>query len=261
VRDVRASFDRIADRYDETRAYPAGVIERIAAAVEGNIPMNGRVLDIGVGTGRLAAPMRACGFDVVGIDVSSMMLGKARGKGLDQLLLADAMALPFPDRSFPCSVSVHLTHLISDWLKVLSEVGRVTSERYASVATEREGCEVEEMQRTYEEACAELGHEVKHPGLRERDLARIIKPVKVVDVADSRETILKADAIDRYRTRTYSNIWEVPEHVHNHAMDRLEETYRPITTLERKERISLIVWDAESVREYAARASVGGRGD
>ena len=258
---MRASFDRIADRYDETRAYPAGVIERIAAAVAGSLPMEGRVLDIGVGTGRLAAPMRTCGFDVVGIDVSSMMLGKARGKGLDQLLLADAMALPFPDRSFPCSVSVHLTHLISDWRKVLSEVGRVTSERYASVATEREGCEVEEMQKTYEEACAELGHEVKHPGLRERDLARIIKPVKVVDVADSRETILKADAIERYRTRIYSNIWEVPEHVHDHAMHRLEETYRPITTLERKERISLIVWDAESVREYAARADLAGRGD
>ena len=261
MRDVKASFDRIADRYDETRTYAAGVIEGIVAAIVENISVDGHILDIGVGTGRLATPMRACGFDVVGVDVSRMMLGKARGKGLDQLLLADAMALPFPDRSFPCSVSVHLTHLISSWSKVLSEVGRVTSGMYASVATERDGCEVEGMQRAYEEACAELGHEVKHPGLREGDLARIIKPVKVVDVADSRETVLKADTIERYRTRIYSNIWEVPERVHDHAMDRLEERYRSITTLERKERIRLLVWDAESLREYAARDDSAGRED
>lgn len=259
MRYVRAPFDRVADRYDETRSFAAGVVERVVTAVEANLSIYGRVLDIGIGTGRLAAPMRACGFDVVGVDVSSMMLRKARDKGLDQLLLANAMTLPFTDRSFPCSISVHLTHLMSDWRKVLSEVGRVTSERYASIATEREGCEVEEMQRTYEEACAELGHEVKHPGLRERDLARVIGPVKVVDVADSRETVLKADAIGRYRTRTYSNIWEVPERVHAYAMDRLEETYERITVLERKERISLIIWDAESVREYAAGAGVVGR--
>ncbi len=258
---MRASFDRIADRYDETRTYAPGVIERIVAAIERNLPMNGRILDIGVGTGRLAAPMRACGLDVVGIDVSVMMLEKAGGKGLDQLLLADATALPFADRSFPCSISVHLTHLISDWLKVLSEVGRVTSERYASVVTEREGCEVEEIRRTYEEACAELGHEVNHPGLRESDLARAIKPVKVVDIANSRETVLKADVIERYRTRTYSYHWEVPEQVHGHAMDRLEEIFRPVTSLERKERVYLIIWDVESVREYVARAGVGGLED
>jgi SAM-dependent methyltransferase len=254
---VRMSFDRIADRYDETRAYPAGVTEGIIMALERSLAKEGKVLDVGVGTGRLAAPMRSAGFDVVGIDVSRRMLEKARRKGLSQLFLADARALPFLDSSFEYSLSVHLTHLVSDWVQVLSEIGRVTSERYVSVATESTGCQVEEMQRAYEAACADLGHEVKHPGMRERDLIGRMRPAAAIEVADSVEGVMTADAIERYRGRIYSDLWGVPDDVHDHAVRRLEELYGASQRLQRRERISLIVWDAETVREYVALGSEG----
>jgi ubiquinone/menaquinone biosynthesis C-methylase UbiE len=252
---LRLSFDRVADRYDETRAYPAGVPERIAEALGEYFPKGGKTLDIGVGTGRLAVPMKAFGFDIVGVDVSRGMLEKAEGKGLEQLLLADARALPFRDRSFRCSISVHLTHLISDWERAVGEIGRVTEERYASVVTEREGCQLEELQKAYEDACAELGCEVRHPGLREKDLAQRIDPMAVLEIADSRDSVGVNDALERYRARLYSDLWNVPDEVHAHAMRRLEKVYGTRDRLERREKISLVIWDARSVREYARQIS------
>jgi SAM-dependent methyltransferase len=252
---LRLSFDRVADRYDETRVYPAGVPERIAEALGEHFPKGGRTLDIGVGTGRLAVPMKAFGFDIVGVDVSRGMLEKAAGKGLEQLLLADARALPFRDRSFKSSISVHVTHLISDWERAVVEIGRVTEERYASVVTEREGCQLEDLRRTYEDSCAELDCEVGHPGLREKDLAGRIDPIAVLEIADGRDTVGVKDVLERYRARIYSDLWDVPDEVHEHAMRRLEEVYGPRDRLERREKISLVIWDAGSVREYAHQIS------
>jgi SAM-dependent methyltransferase len=261
MREISISFDRIADRYDETRTFPAGVAARIVDAIGPFAPKPGPILDVGVGTGRLAAPLRSGGHEVVGVDVSDRMLRRARGKGLDDLLLADARMLPFPDGSFGCSVSVHVTHLIRDWMTALAEIGRVTDGWYASVATDRQGCEVNEVQMAYEKACAESGHEVGHPGVRERELTDLVKPSDVIEVATCAESVPAEDVIERYRSRVYSDLWDVPDMVHEQAMVRLEERFGPVSRLERREGITLVVWEAAAIREYAANARVAGRQD
>ena len=43
---------------------------------------DGRVLELGVGTGRLALPMAITGVDIVGIDASDEMLDALRAKGV-----------------------------------------------------------------------------------------------------------------------------------------------------------------------------------
>jgi ubiquinone/menaquinone biosynthesis C-methylase UbiE len=252
---LRLSFDRIADRYDETRAYPAGVPERIVEGLSEYFPRGSRILDIGVGTGRLAAPMQAFGFDVVGVDLSRGMLAKAKEKGVRRLLLADARELPFRDGSFVGSISVHVTHLIEEWPRAVAEIGRVTNERYASVVTVREGCQLEELQRAYDAVCLELGCEIKHPGLKEMELAQHISPAAELKITDRRDAVSVKDALERYRSRMYSDIWDVPDEVHENAMRHLEEVYGAFECLERRERISLVVWDVGSIREFTDRIS------
>lgn len=51
------------------------------------------ILELGVGTGRIALPMAAAGHDVVGIDLSAAMLGVARGKLASRPELADRVTL------------------------------------------------------------------------------------------------------------------------------------------------------------------------
>jgi ubiquinone/menaquinone biosynthesis C-methylase UbiE len=53
------NFDRAASYYDETRGFPAGVEEQVGAfiAQSVNLDANSRVLEVGVGTGRIALPL------------------------------------------------------------------------------------------------------------------------------------------------------------------------------------------------------------
>ena len=75
--------------------------QRIAASVEGWI------LELGCGTGRIALPVARQGAQIVGIDRSASMLARARTRvkraklqSRVQLIRGDIRHLPFPDRSF-----------------------------------------------------------------------------------------------------------------------------------------------------------------
>jgi SAM-dependent methyltransferase len=69
--------------------------------------VDGRVLELGCGTGRVAIPVAKTGARVVGIDRSATMLDRARKRarrskltGSLQLVRGDVRALPFPSASF-----------------------------------------------------------------------------------------------------------------------------------------------------------------
>ncbi|UCE92342.1 MAG: class I SAM-dependent methyltransferase [Methanobacteriota archaeon] len=248
----RISFDHVADVYDETRAYAQGVTDLIGEALERVVSKESRLLEVGVGTGRTAHPLTERGFDITGVDISTGMLSKARAKGLRRLLIADATALPFADLAFDHVLSAHLTHLISDWRHALAEIGRVASGLYLSVINERIGCQAEEMQRAYEDLCAEDGFEVRHPGMREREIADIVAPLKTIDIADSTESVPVEKAIGRYRSRCFSDQWSVPDDVHENAMRKLERMYAGVKELDRREKTRLFIWSAGYIRECAS---------
>jgi SAM-dependent methyltransferase len=73
--DHRSYGDGFADVYDEWYAGVSDVattVERMSALTG----VGGRVLELGVGTGRLAVPMAAAGLHVVGVDSSTAMLAR-----------------------------------------------------------------------------------------------------------------------------------------------------------------------------------------
>ena len=63
-----------------------------------------KIVDLATGTGDLAlAIARALpGAEITGVDFSEQMLMVARSKGLDHVIVADGMRLPFADGSFDC---------------------------------------------------------------------------------------------------------------------------------------------------------------
>lgn len=67
------------------------------------------VLDVPIGTGRIAARLSRSGADVVGVDASADMLTKAREKGSAAgFILARAESIPVPDRAADFVVSLRL---------------------------------------------------------------------------------------------------------------------------------------------------------
>ena len=85
--DASTYGERIADVYDDSPRLPAGTertVEFLAAAAG-----RGPILELGVGTGRLALPLVQRGFTVHGIDASPAMVAKLRAKpGGDRITVA-----------------------------------------------------------------------------------------------------------------------------------------------------------------------------
>jgi SAM-dependent methyltransferase len=67
-----------ADVYDSW--YPGGDEGEIVEFLRTVLPEGARILELGVGTGRLALPLAAAGFEVVGLDSSPEMLDVLAGK-------------------------------------------------------------------------------------------------------------------------------------------------------------------------------------
>jgi SAM-dependent methyltransferase len=118
-RDESIAFDRIADQYDETRG---GTLEPLFST-------HGRTLEIGIGTGIVALPLRESGRDVVGIDISLPMLTRAHSRIGSRVAIGDALRLPVADASVDDAYSVWVLHLVADVRRVLEEVARVLRER------------------------------------------------------------------------------------------------------------------------------------
>ncbi|GAC1415707.1 MAG: class I SAM-dependent methyltransferase [Actinomycetota bacterium] len=71
--------DKIAEIYDEHVA-DLGIDDPATAATLAEYAASGRVLELGVGTGRVAIPLALRGVEVLGIDVSDAMLQRMKEK-------------------------------------------------------------------------------------------------------------------------------------------------------------------------------------
>jgi len=86
-----------------------------------------RVLDVGCGSGELAAAAAALGGRVAAMDACPEILGRAaRGAPLGvELVRADGQALPFRDGAFDLATSVLVLHSLPGPARALSEIFRV----------------------------------------------------------------------------------------------------------------------------------------
>ena len=91
----------------------------------------GRVLDLGCGTGALvdAVAVRTGASAIVGIDPSQPFIDYARRRFPEPRFkfdCGDGMALPYPDSSFNCALSLLVFQFIPQPIKAANEMRRVT---------------------------------------------------------------------------------------------------------------------------------------
>lgn len=124
------AFDRAAGYYDRTRGFPPGVEADVALLMvqAGDLSRTSQVLEIGVGTGRIALPTALHVGAYYGIDLSRPMLDRLRAKHDGEpvyVIEGDATRLPFTSGALDAVIAVHVFHLIPGWREVLTEVTRV----------------------------------------------------------------------------------------------------------------------------------------
>lgn len=146
---VRDMFTRIAPRYDlMNRVITLGMDRRWRRKLLARtaLPRGGRLLDMGCGTGdiALAAMKERPDATVIAADFTPAMVAHARvrpGAEGAAFALADAMALPFPDKTFDAVVSgyllrnvPHLPTALAEMVRVLKPGGRMAALDTAPVA-------------------------------------------------------------------------------------------------------------------------------
>ncbi|HXC81773.1 MAG TPA: class I SAM-dependent methyltransferase [Trebonia sp.] len=123
------NFDRAAEYYDATRALPADSMDELSGLLAAELAGRQPCLEIGVGTGRIALPLRDHGIRLAGLDISAGMLRRlavnARDRGPVPLLQADATRQPLAAGSFGGVLAVHVLHLMQDWRVAADEALRV----------------------------------------------------------------------------------------------------------------------------------------
>lgn len=115
-------YSRQAERYDQTRAASASVVQGLQKALAG--APGPRLADLGGGTGNYALALQQAGWDPVVVDRSPEMLSHAAGKGL-ATVQADAQRLPFADQSFDAVTMISMLHHVEDRSAALAEARRV----------------------------------------------------------------------------------------------------------------------------------------
>ncbi|SEG94247.1 Methyltransferase domain-containing protein [Actinacidiphila yanglinensis] len=122
--DSAAEFDKIAREYDESRGGSARA-EGFAAQLAPLLDARRALLDVGVGTGIVAAELARCGIPTLGVDLAPAMLSLARHRLGARVAVADAARLPVRSASVAQAVSTWLLHVVPDRTAVFAEVARV----------------------------------------------------------------------------------------------------------------------------------------
>jgi SAM-dependent methyltransferase len=229
------AFDRAAGYYDESRGLPPGVDDQVADRIDAAVGHRGRLLEVGVGTGRIALPLHRRGRRIVGIDLSLPMLDRYRAKaaalGLPPpaVLRADATRLPFRDAVADAVLEVHVLHLVPAWRQALDEARRVLVPG-GVVLVGRGGRDHgdgprEQVRRRFEELAAVAGGGRQRVGVDDAQkvaaLAALGGTVEHLEPVVWAEQETFAQALHVLEGRVYSYQWRLPDEVWEAAVTRL----------------------------------------
>jgi ubiquinone/menaquinone biosynthesis C-methylase UbiE len=242
--EMEATFDRLAAVYDESR----GELDGVTMDALGSVLTGAHVrslLEIGVGTGRMAEPLTARGFEITGVDLSWGMLRNARAKGLDRLVRGTAYRLPFPSQSFDGTLFAHVLHLLDRPEAALAEAKRVGRGPVRALVTLRvDAGDPSEPLPTSDDLRKELHRILRRDGRpispltppwqTERALLLRSPPDGVVPVSDRTVREPAERQIRRFEQRAYRNLQQIPDEALASAIRQLRDRFGGVQTSTRR---------------------------
>lgn len=232
------SFDRAAEFYDETRALKPVVAAAVTRALLAEIAKAGanRLLEVGVGTGRISRPLMREGVPVVGVDISTAMMGQLLRQLTPEhtqpdLMLGDATRLPFAGGSFRAALTVHVLHLVSSMDDAIAELRRVLAPGGVllhQMQTDPKPEALWESGKWWDEALVRNGA-AKIRRIRYEDIGERLQAsgatVERVAACDDTVHLDPGEILETTRNRINSWSWQVPDELFPKLMAEYEEWF------------------------------------
>ena len=232
--DDRVDFSRNAPVYDQRHGafLPLGAAQELMAAA--GIVAGTRLLDVGVGTGRVAIPFAAMGCRVVGLDASAAMLQALASKappGTVRAIVGDAHHLPCADARVDTVVIARMLYLLPRWRDALAESVRVLVpggcllHEWGNGAADEAWVQIRDKARSLFEAAGLRN--LFHPGARtEEDVDACLRHQGLrrsatVQLNNDVQMTL-GEFLRRIVDGECSYVWNVPEEIQQRCLPELE---------------------------------------
>lgn len=214
------TFDRAASFYDRTRGFPEGIDRKAAAlmASVAGITDESVVVEIGVGTGRIALPLAERSGVYIGVDLSASMLSVLQSKRADYAdadirpICGDVMRLPLADSCADFAVLVHILHLIPDPMAAVTELARILKAGGAAVAgwNRQRAPSLAAMDSAWERV---TGNRMAYDELDASVLwlRQAGGRLRAEEQLRYFTAITPAERLETFRQRIFSSMWDIPE--------------------------------------------------
>ncbi len=233
------SFDPMVRLYDESRVVDPVQLDKALDYLKQRFPpvQYPRLLEPGIGTGRIAIPLARRGYVVQGVDISGSMLmllrQRLRGEAPSlevSFQKGDVTCLPFASGAFDLAVVVHLFYFIRQWRNAADEIARVVKREGPIVLMHTGfGAEVPFLNARYGELCRQNGFAAESVG--------VAGTSEVTDYFGSRGYETEwikgewewtywqplAKALGYLEQRAFSFAVKTPEEIHQRVIRQLEE--------------------------------------
>jgi ubiquinone/menaquinone biosynthesis C-methylase UbiE len=232
----------MAQIYDETRVFDRTWFNHALDYIVERFPPKKykKLIEPGIGTGRVAIPLAERGYSVTGVDISPEMLKKLEGKlsrrrGSLKLVFqkADVTALPYNDATFDIAVVVHLFHLVRNWQKAVDEVLRVIKPSAPLILMfTGSGYTPAGIKERYRKISSGLGYPIRNIGINTRaEFADYVKGLgRYIERISNRWQWKQRVRLDKFfadlKAGYHSPSRHVPDEIHLKIVEKLETEYK-----------------------------------
>jgi SAM-dependent methyltransferase len=235
--DTAERFDRISEVYDETREPLTKEAIDKAALLLSNDGCK-RILEVGIGTGRIAIPLLQRNFEIVGVDLSRGMLAKAQRKGVRSLVTGDANHLPFEDKTFDAAVLAHVLHLLENPAETFGKLARVARNEIVAFVRKRDSAssfpaddERSGLRRAIRKAMEDMGYTLPsslgewHDRFRrEIEFLSSFPPGELVTIQDVPVVTTLGERLSFFEKRAYGYPAGISDEAFHKVMERVRST-------------------------------------
>jgi ubiquinone/menaquinone biosynthesis C-methylase UbiE len=225
--NIATQFDRISQIYDETRE----PLKEAAVNKIRNILLRdncGSIIEVGVGTGRIAKPLQERGLEIVGLDISRGMLLKAREKGVLRLILADAGFLPLKKKSFDAAILAHVLQIFENPAEVFGKIVGVVKNDVVALIRKRndalasDNSDESVMRQVFERVSAQMGYALPRRAgewrRKESEFLASNPPTELITIQDEMIETTLGERLSFFEKRPFRHCIEVPDELFHKAI-------------------------------------------